>query len=72
MDLDKKITVMGSFPEEVCRYYFKELLDGLDYLHKNGIAHRDIKPENILFDSECTLKIADFGASTKFDENGRI
>ncbi|XP_057249673.1 mitogen-activated protein kinase kinase kinase NPK1 isoform X1 [Beta vulgaris subsp. vulgaris] len=58
----------GSFPESVVRMYTKQLLLGLEYLHKNGIMHRDIKGANILVDNKGCIKLADFGASKKVVE----
>lgn len=40
-----------------------ELVDTLDYLHKNGVAHRDLKPENVFLNSEGHLKLGDFGTA---------
>ncbi|KAL4188150.1 hypothetical protein AMTRI_Chr09g42630 [Amborella trichopoda] len=59
---------LGSFPETVIRKYTKQLLQGLEYLHKNGIIHRDIKGANILVDNKGCIKLADFGASKKVVE----
>ncbi|XP_057498044.1 mitogen-activated protein kinase kinase kinase NPK1-like isoform X2 [Actinidia eriantha] len=58
----------GSFPESVIKMYTKQLLVGLDYLHKNGIMHRDIKGANILVDNKGCIKLADFGASKQVVE----
>ncbi|KAM7201419.1 Protein kinase-like domain containing protein [Naviculisporaceae sp. PSN 640] len=45
---------------------FKQLIQGINYLHANGIAHRDIKLENLLVTSDSKLKITDFGVSEVF------
>ncbi|XP_022150775.1 mitogen-activated protein kinase kinase kinase NPK1 [Momordica charantia] len=57
-----------AFPEAVIRTYTKQLLLGLEYLHKNGIMHRDIKGANILVDNKGCIKLADFGASKQVAE----
>jgi 5'-AMP-activated protein kinase, catalytic alpha subunit len=55
------VAMTGRFEEPLARLYFRQLIDGLDYVHQNGVTHRDLKPENILFDHLFNLKIADFG-----------
>jgi serine/threonine protein kinase len=42
---------------------FKQMIQGLSYLHSIGVAHRDIKPENMLLTMDGKLKITDFGVS---------
>lgn len=58
------IAETGRFTEETARYYFHQMVSGLEYMHTQGYSHRDIKPENMMLDSEYTLKIADFGFSS--------
>ncbi|KAI1501599.1 kinase-like domain-containing protein [Biscogniauxia marginata] len=45
---------------------FKQLCQGINYLHSHGIAHRDIKLENLLITKDSKLKITDFGVSEVF------
>jgi len=51
----------GAFSDNISRYYFKQMINGLKYMHSAGVAHRDLKPENIMLTEDFTLKIADFG-----------
>ncbi len=55
------IATGGRFDESVARFYFKQMIEALYYVHQKGATHRDLKPENLLFDGHYNLKIADFG-----------
>ena len=48
--------------ENIAKYYFSQIINGLTYLSKHNIIHRDIKPKNILLTNNNTeIKICDFG-----------
>ena len=49
--------------EEDARWFFQQLIVGLDYCHRMGVANRDIKLENTLLDAspKPLVKITDFG-----------
>ena len=51
------------FPMREIERIMGEVLDALDYSHKNGVVHRDIKPANIILLADGTVKVADFGVA---------
>ena len=53
----KNITIS----EDLVNKYVKQILDGLDYIHSQGIIHRDIKAANLLYTKDAVVKLADFG-----------
>lgn len=55
----------GKFNESLTRLYTKQILMGLNHLHRHQIVHRDIKGGNILVDINGRCKLADFGASSR-------
>ncbi|GMM55192.1 hypothetical protein DAKH74_018080 [Maudiozyma humilis] len=51
------------YAEACC--YFKQLCQGVAYLHALGVCHRDIKLDNLVVSDRGTLKIVDFGAAVR-------
>ena len=49
--------------ENEASIFFYQLINAVEYIHKNKIAHRDLKPENLLLTKNKILKIIDFGLS---------
>lgn len=61
-DLHQYIKNNGCLSEDTIKYYFKQISNGIQFLHSNNLIHRDLKPHNILIlSSSNIIKIADFG-----------
>lgn len=58
---DQKKSSDFSFSEHHLRVVLYNLLCAIKFLHSANIIHRDLKPGNILIDSECNVRICDFG-----------
>ncbi|BFZ55618.1 serine/threonine protein kinase, CMGC, CDC2/CDK sub [Savitreella phatthalungensis] len=56
-----------TVPQIKC--YFRQVLQGLSYLHNKGILHRDMKAANLLVNNHGIVQIADFGLARLFDNN---
>ena len=63
-DLFSYIKKRRRLKEDVAKFFFKQLCEGLAYIHNaKKVVHRDIKLENILLDATGNVKICDFGVS---------
>lgn len=68
-DLLSFIRKRGKVSEQIAKVIFKQVIEGLKYIHNKKIVHRDIKLDNILIDLDSTVKICDFGVSKKVSMN---
>ncbi|XP_047427882.1 cyclin-dependent kinase 12 [Mugil cephalus] len=56
-----------QFSHEHIRSFMRQLMEGLDYCHKNNFLHRDIKCSNILLNNRGHIKLADFGLARLYN-----
>ena len=54
------------------KYYLRQMICALEYLHGNRILHRDLKLGNFFLDSNMQLKLGDFGLATRLKVEGEL
>ncbi|XP_062095234.1 probable serine/threonine-protein kinase At1g09600 [Humulus lupulus] len=60
-----------KFTEAQIKCYMRQLLQGLEHCHSQGVLHRDIKGSNLLIDNYGNLKIGDFGLANFYGVHQR-
>lgn len=62
METDLHAVIRANILEEIHKQYIMyQIFRSLKYMHSAQLLHRDIKPSNVLLNSECQVKMADFG-----------
>ncbi|XP_051151646.1 mitogen-activated protein kinase homolog MMK2-like [Andrographis paniculata] len=67
-DLHQIIRSDQALTDDHCQYFLYQLLRGLRYVHSAHVLHRDLKPSNLFLNSNCDLKIGDFGLARTTSE----
>lgn len=60
-----------TLTEPEVRYFMKQILEGVLYLHEKGIIHRDLKLGNLFINDEVEVKIGDFGLAAQIEFTGQ-
>jgi mitogen-activated protein kinase 1/3/mitogen-activated protein kinase 6 len=60
-DLASVLKSPQPLSDDHCQFFFYQILRGLKYIHSADVIHRDLKPRNLLVNSNCDLKICDYG-----------
>ena len=71
-NLEQLVQSTGGIDENTSMIYFKQIIEGIQYLHSRGVAHRDITLKNILISSYGTAKLSDFGLCKLQPENSKL
>ncbi len=70
--LNDRIKKVGIVSPREALDIVKMIASALDYAHNKGFIHRDIKPDNIMFRSDGTAVLVDFGIARAIDSTTHL
>jgi len=70
--LSNRMKQGGPLPPREALEIVKMIAGALDYAHKKGFIHRDIKPDNIMFRTDGTVVLVDFGIARAMDSGTHL
>lgn len=68
-DLLSYVRKRTKLNEVIAKFIYKQIINGIRYIHSKNVIHRDIKLDNILIDINSNIKICDFGVAKKYKKN---
>ena len=69
METDLHAAIRANILQDIHKQYLTwQTLKALKYMHSAELLHRDMKPSNLLLNSECLMKVADFGLARSLAE----
>lgn len=72
-DLASTLRSTQALSDDHCQFFLYQILRGMKYVHSAQVIHRDLKPRNLLVNSNCDLKICDFGlARVRFSDKSWV
>ena len=71
-DLHRIIHSKQTLTIDHVKYFVYQILRALKYIHSANVLHRDLKPSNLLVNSNCLLKVCDFGLARGVSEDDQM
>ena len=68
-DLHRIVYSRQPLTDDHVQYFIYQILRALKYMHTANVIHRDLKPSNLLLNSNCDLKVCDFGLARGIDND---
>jgi len=65
-ELIEYLMYTSKFEDDLARWFFQSLTEGMEYCHNQKVIHRDLKHDNCLLGENFVVKITDFGFATHY------